>query len=905
MTTRVLTLILITITVGLAFPDATRPVITAADGEQYVAGQLIIELSPTLRDKVNLSEKDGVALFGVPILDQLSRRWHVNDITQLYGHPDPDPLARKHGCDLQYSIQFDASQDITPVAESYEALADVKYACPNGAMELDELPDDPDYDRQWHLAKLGAPFAWGIAKGDTTVLNLVIDDGCDWLHPDIQDNLWINGPEDINGNGRFDTMPPPDGDLDGIDQDGNGYIDDVLGWDFCYYDPDPRPNPGENHGTHCWGNINAVTNNATGVAGATWNTRSPVVKCGSGGTVTLSYAISSIYYAVPLNVWAISMSFGGSSQYPPMATACQYAWDSGCVLFGSAGNSGIEARRYPACYSGVENTAASSLTDMKTSFSNYGTWIDVAAPGDGIYTTISQRSGSYGTMDGTSMSAPLAAGVACWIKSFNNTASNATAIQILHDACDSMPDPLYAQGKLGAGRVSLANVVLPLYYCDLRLADWRFNDAGGNGNGKPDPGETAALIVTYQNAENWQTATGVTATLSTGNTDVTITKSAATFPDIPAGGSGDCSADSFVITVADSAAPQRIVFSLAVAASPDPAWPDTAFTAISGDPRVLLVDDDEGEDYEQWYTAACDSNGILYDVYEVQASGSPSADTLNHYPIVIWFTGDDSTSTLTATDQTNLTGFLTGGGNLLISGQNIAQDITTLNPRTLEPLNPFLRDYLHAEFVEPSTNKPFLVGLVGDPLTQGDTMIAGGGGGAANGRSLDGIRATNGGTSCAWFKDYGDTTVSCMVRYKNGYGLVYFSVPFEAIAHSVTRYLQKWTLIRRIFDYFGERVPGVTESPPVAPNSRPYVLHITPNPFSSSALVEFIAPVSGRVELRTYTSDGRLADSQTREVSLGERARFRLDGEKLSNGVYLVQLITPTGVFAQKTAVLK
>ncbi len=893
----VVALTVIAVAIVFAWPDLGRPAVNGVDGERYVAGQLIIELNPSQRGRVGLTEEDGLALFGVPELDELNRRWGVDDITPLYRHPEPDSIAMAYRLDLAYGIQFGVDQDIRPVAESYEALAAVNYTCPNALMQYDEEPNDPDYYRQWHLPTIGAPFAWGVAKGDTSVFNLVVDDGCDWLHPDINDNLWINSLEDINGNGRFDTLPPPDGDLDGIDQDGNAYTDDVIGWDFQTGDPDPMPLGSNSHGTHCWGNINAVTNNAEGVSGVTWNTRSMAVRCGDGGSVSLIAAINAINYAVPHGVWAISMSFGGSSQYQPMRNACGSAWASGAVLYGSAGNDGVEAVRYPACYEGVENVAASSPNDRKASWSNYGTWVDVTAPGDGIYATYPRNAGSYGSMDGTSMSCPMAAGVACWMKSFDPGMSNIACTSAMHAACDSMPDSLYAAGKLGAGRVSMANVVLPLYYCNLTMTDWRFNDASGNGNGRPDPGETVGLIITYFNSDGWQNATNVSATVTCGDPEVEIVKGTAGFPDIPAGTGANCANDSFVIRIPPGNPPEMLDVYLTVDATPEAAWPDTSFKVQSGDPRVLIVDDDLGEDYERWYTAACDSNGVLWKHWDVLATGgTPCLDTLNSYPIVIWFTGDDSTSTLAVDDRTHLGQFLDAGGKLIISGKNIAQQLQS---------EAFLADYLHAEFVDPSTDMPFLVGVPGDPITDGETMVAGGGGGANNGQSLDGVRPANGGIGAAGFRDHAGTTVQAIVRYaSDAYQVVYFSVPFEAINHSCALYLQKWTLIERIFDWFGERLPGVEEwTRPSGP--RPYVLSISPSPFSSRARVNFIAPVTGPVELRTYTTAGRLVDSQTRSVTLGERTWFELDGSELSNGVYLVQLVTRDGVFAQKTAVLK
>ncbi len=439
---RILLVVAAAVAVTFAWPDLSRPIVNGQDGEEHMAGQLVIQLSQSQRGQVQTATQDGIALFGIPALDQLSRKWHVSDVSILMRNPHPNAIDIRYGCDLQYVIQFDANQDVAPVAADYRALPEVELVCPNGVMRFDEAPNDPHYTTQWHYQNLGAATAWGVVKGDTTVINVPLDDGLDLGHPDIQANILINHLEDINGNGVFDTLWTPDGDLDGVDQDGNGYADDVVGWDFLRNDPVPQSEGTDTHGTHCWGISNAVTNNGVGVAGTTWNSRSLVLRCGGGGTVTLSAAIAAIYYAIPKGDWAISMSFGGTSPYQPMANACGDAWDNGLVLFGSAGNDGQRVQRWPACYDGVENVAASGSNDHHASFTNWGPWIDVTSPGVGIYSTLTRGQGSYGTMDGTSMSCPLAAGVVSWIKGFNPSLTNQEALDAMHAACDTMPDSL-------------------------------------------------------------------------------------------------------------------------------------------------------------------------------------------------------------------------------------------------------------------------------------------------------------------------------------------------------------------------------------------------------------------------------------------------------------------------------
>jgi hypothetical protein len=895
---RILLVVCAAVAMTFAYPDYHRPIVSSKDGEEHLAGQLIIQLSQSQRGLVRLNKSEGIALFGIPKLDELSRKWKVNEAEPLLRTPNPSEIERKYGLDLQYLVQFGIDQDIAPVMADYRALAEVELACPDGVRQLDEAPNDPLYSSQWHWRNLGAAWAWGIAKGDTSVLNAPLDDGVDLDHPDIKANLWINPLEDINHNGVFDTLWYPDGDLNGVDEDGDNFYDDVVGYDFVGGDPIPQCEGSDDHGTHCWGISNAVTNNGEGVAGAAWNSRTITVRCGSNGHVYQAACIQAMNYLRQHNIWAVSMSYGGGGYNQAEANACQATWDYGAVLFGAAGNDGQRIQAYPACYPGVENVAASNSSDSKADFSNWGPWIDITAPGVGIYSTVPRPTG-YRTMDGTSMATPLAAGVASWVKSWNPALSNQEVLDIMHEACDTMPDSLFRIGELGAGRVSLGNIVLPRYWCDLKLQSWRFNDAAGNNNGRPDPGETVALIVTYRNTLGWQNATSVSATLACSDTNVEITKDTAGFPDIPAGGSGNCSADSFVIHVPISIPPQYLTFKVLTHATPDPAYPLTYFQVKCGEPRLLIVDDDEGSDFEKYYTAACDSNHVLYDTYSVQTSGSPSSDTLRHYPVVAWFTGNATTNTLTATDRTNLAAFLDNGGNLLIAGQNIAQDISS---------DPFLNDYLHASFVDDSTGKPYMIGVPGDPITSStgaDTMTLGGAGGANNSKSADGIKPTEGAVGCATYKDYADTTVKSIIRYAGSYKVVFFSCAFEAIDHSVSKYLQKWTLMRRILTWFGEGIPPAVAQQLAQPDVRPYALKVSPNPFRRQALVEFTAPVSGRMELRTYSTDGRLVASETQTASIGQHMSFKLDDTKLANGTYLVQVKTPVGVYAQKTAVLK
>src|SRR5512143_781421 len=216
---RILLVVSALVVLTFAYPDYTRPIVSTKGGEEHIAGQLVIQLAPSQRGSVRLSQSEGVALFGISALDELNRKWHVGVAEPLLRKPHPTDIDRKYGLDLQYVVQFDANQDVAPVIADYLALAEVELACPNGLMRLTEAPNDPLYSSQWHWRNLNAPPAWGIAKGDASVLSVPLDDGLDLDHPDVKANLWVNSAEDLNGNGVFDTLWYPDGDLDGTDQD--------------------------------------------------------------------------------------------------------------------------------------------------------------------------------------------------------------------------------------------------------------------------------------------------------------------------------------------------------------------------------------------------------------------------------------------------------------------------------------------------------------------------------------------------------------------------------------------------------------------------------------------------------------------------------------------------------------
>ena len=255
----------------------------------------------------------------------------------------------------------------------------------------------PHTSQQWALPLISAPQAWAKTTGSNTVVIAVLDTGVDYNHPDLAANIWTNTKE-VTGNT--------------LDDDKNGYIDDVRGWNFV--DKNNNPMDTNGHGTACAGIAGAIGNNNLGIAGMDWNVRVlPLKVIGSQGYGYESDAIDAILYANQAGADVISISWGGSGFDQALKDAIDA---SPALVVCAAGNSGQDNDNspvYPASYASANiiSVAASDQNDNLASFSNYGTVsVDIAAPGVDIYST--KPGSQYGPVSGTSMAVPYVAGVA-------------------------------------------------------------------------------------------------------------------------------------------------------------------------------------------------------------------------------------------------------------------------------------------------------------------------------------------------------------------------------------------------------------------------------------------------------------------------------------------------------------
>jgi thermitase len=263
------------------------------------------------------------------------------------------------------------SSNASDAAHAYAGEGAVEYAEPDAEAEAAETPNDPSFSAEWGMTKIQAPGAWGISHGSASVAVAVLDTGISASHPDLAGKIVKQA--------NFSS---------------SGTLDDVFG-----------------HGTHVAGIAAAVTNNAVGVAGLGWTTSLMNVKVlGDNGYGSYSAIAQGITWAADNGAQVINLSLSGSTASSTLERAVDYAWSKGALVAAAAGNKGSSAPVYPAYYANAIAVAATDSADHLASFSDFGSWVDVAAPGVNVYSTY--PGGGYAYLSGTSMAAPHVAGEA-------------------------------------------------------------------------------------------------------------------------------------------------------------------------------------------------------------------------------------------------------------------------------------------------------------------------------------------------------------------------------------------------------------------------------------------------------------------------------------------------------------
>jgi subtilisin family serine protease len=519
---------------------------------EYAQNRFIIKLYPDVGNLDPSPTADGVRVFDAA-LTALNSTWGVTKIERLFEGPAPKESPE---LDLPGYWRFWLNREVTyaqleSLLNDYSKANLVEHVEPVGIHRLNYSPNDPAWTNQWFTRNTAADHdidayeGWNIERGDSSAILGITDTGVLYNHPDLQAHIWHNWAE-VNG-------------ISGADDDGNGFVDDSIGWDFvsagssCWSGedcttPDNDPKDFNGHGTHCSGIAAAVTNNSVGGAGI----------AGGGGTysgakvmalrvgwsasylgsevgyVGMDYAAQAINYGRVKGVCAFNCSWG-SSNSGGLGAAIAAANNAGIVFCVAAGNDNTNSQvdNYLSTRNDCIDVAASTSGDLKASFSNYGTWVDVTAPGANIYSTVSNHyTASYAYYDGTSMAAPCVVGEVGLLKSHNPTWTRTQIIPAITGNVDDIDalNPSYT-GQLGSGRINVNLALLasgsitltsPVggeiwYTGESHAITW--TSSGFTGNVKIEvnrsyPGgtwETLFASITNDGTENW-TVSGTVST---------------------------------------------------------------------------------------------------------------------------------------------------------------------------------------------------------------------------------------------------------------------------------------------------------------------------------------------------------------------------------------------------------
>ncbi|MCC6690351.1 MAG: S8 family peptidase [Bacteroidia bacterium] len=421
---------------------------SAHEGEDYISKTIILKVLPQYR---SLCSSNDVNL---PGLKAIMQQMGVSKFGKIY--PNETAPVREYNrygqklvdISLIYEYTYTANVPLQQVLDKIASLGFCEYAEMHVIPKASYTVNDPSVNSQYHIAKISAPQAWDISKGDTNVVIGITDTGVEPNHPDLKANIKHNYNDKI----------------DGIDNDGDGYIDNFSGWDVAMNDNNPTwPSGGTagtpTHGIHVSGISAAVTDNSTGIAGVGFKCKFMPIKI-ADQTAALTASFTGIQYGASHGCKVINCSWGSEywSQYgQDIINNATFNYDA--LVVAAAGNDGSEILNYPSYYQNVLSVAATTSTDKKASFSNYNYAVKISAPGNAIYSTLNGT--SYGSMSGTSMASPVVAGAAAVVRSYfpsYNALQTSARLCVTADNIvgTGLPNSAGLYGnKLGSGRVNL------------------------------------------------------------------------------------------------------------------------------------------------------------------------------------------------------------------------------------------------------------------------------------------------------------------------------------------------------------------------------------------------------------------------------------------------------------------
>ena len=513
---------------GAARLHAAQPRPTDSKGRPlYEAGVVAVKLHA---DAPPVEAKALPLRFGIASLDAVSGELGVLSVETMFrsrlskGRPDLPDLSRI------YRVTLADGVDVRRAALLIDGDPSVEYAEPIPVYYLHETPNDPFFDVQWFLDAIEGEGAWDVHKGEdgAEVVVGISDTGVAWRHEDLVDNIYQNLGEDADGDGKVieesgDTWVFDPGDINGVDDDGNGYPDDFVGWNFFNDDDqeDNDPDDPDSHGTHVAGLAAARTDNGVGISSISWNVKILPTSASNTESEGISRGYSSVVYLAENGADVINMSWGSDSTSQAAKDVMEYARSLGSLLVSSAGNDNVADPHYPSALPGIVSVASVGRTDRLASYSNFGISVDISSPGgagiNGMRSTTPPN--NYGERQGTSMASPVAAGVFALVKSLHPTWSNEELIEQVLGTADSVDDLNVSYvGLMGEGRINAFRALTDQPTTDvpeLRLEVLGIELVDDNGDGSLEAGEGAEITVTLRNYSHLASSQAVTLILQT------------------------------------------------------------------------------------------------------------------------------------------------------------------------------------------------------------------------------------------------------------------------------------------------------------------------------------------------------------------------------------------------------
>jgi len=413
--------------------------------KDYVDGEIYVKFSSWSLKQISKDDPNNIPVAKLTSVNKILSKYGVNKISKPFYQADDDAKTM-----LQNIVKFEFSQKNKVSDFIYEMLqvAGVEYAEKVPVMHTFAIPADPSYTAQPHLPQINAPNAWNVFNGNSNITVAIVDNAVKWNHVDLVANTYTNTVE---------ASGTP-----GVDDDANGYIDDINGYDVADGDNDPIPtNNAQDHGTHCAGDAAARTNNGVGIASIGWNLKIIPVKCSANGSPisAIDNGYGGIVYAAKEGARVISCSWGGAGGGQAGQDVVNYAWNKGCIIIAAAGNANTSTPNYPGAYVNVYCVSSCGTSNVKSSFSNYGqvgnAWVDICAPGENMLSTVPT---GYVQYSGTSMATPVVAGLAGMILSVAPLMTQANVLNCISSTAVNIytigANATYSTGlRLGAGRI--------------------------------------------------------------------------------------------------------------------------------------------------------------------------------------------------------------------------------------------------------------------------------------------------------------------------------------------------------------------------------------------------------------------------------------------------------------------